>query len=44
MATLTTFGVAATDIAERLQNYGVGTATGPTQTQVEAIIDGQAGL
>jgi hypothetical protein len=44
MATLTTFGVAATDIAERLQNYGVGTATGPTQTQVDAIIDGQAGL
>lgn len=44
MATVTTFGVVPSDIAERLQNFTASTASGPTATQIEGIILGQAGL
>jgi len=44
MATVTTFGVVPSDIAERLQNFTASTTSGPTSTQIEGIIKGQAGL
>lgn len=44
MPAITTFGVTASDIAERLQNFTVGTSSGPSTAQVGKIIDGQAGI
>lgn len=44
MATVTTFGVTSSDIAERLQNYTANSVSGPTSGQVDKIILGSAGI